>query len=215
MCIRDSPDEHFFVSVGRTRSDAYVLISSASKTTTEMWFVPTDEPDATPRVISPREQGVEYSVDHHASDRDGSRFLVLTNVDGAENFTLCSATVDAPGREHWHELVAHDPQVRLERVDAFVDHIVVSERANGLERLRVLDLSDPERSHTIALPDPVSSVWTGANLEFDTTTAVSPTRCTPSPTSRPPPSTSWPSTTHHPTGSPPAAPAPAGGEPVG
>ncbi|HZJ26841.1 MAG TPA: prolyl oligopeptidase family serine peptidase, partial [Acidimicrobiia bacterium] len=151
-------------------SDAYVLISSASKTTTEMWFVPTDEPDATPRVISPREQGVEYSVDHHASDRDGSRFLVLTNVDGAENFTLCSATVDAPGREHWHELVAHDPQVRLERVDAFVDHIVVSERANGLERLRVLDLSDPERSHTIALPDPVYSVWTGANLEFDTTT---------------------------------------------
>lgn len=170
VLVYEDADDHFFVSVGRTRTGEYLLISSASKTTSEIRFVSTDDPTATPELVAAREPGVEYSVDHHHSDRDGDRFLVLSNVDGAENFALLATPVATPGREHWRVLVAHDPQVRIEGFDAFADHIVLSERADGLERLRVLDLVDPGRSHTIALADPVYSVWSGANVEFDTAT---------------------------------------------
>jgi oligopeptidase B len=145
-------------------------VSSDSKTTSEVHFVDADDPTSPLRLVAARRAGVEYSVHHHVSARDGDRFLVLTNADHAENFKLCVAPVASPSAEHWSDLVAHDPDVRLEDVDAFADHIVLSERTNGLERLRVLDLADPARSHVIELADPVYSVWSGTNLEFDTAT---------------------------------------------
>jgi oligopeptidase B len=174
VLVYEDEDEYFFVNVGRTRTGRYILVSSDSKTTSEVWFIDADAPTDAARLVAAREPGIEYQVDHHAAppspEGSGDRFLLLTNADGAANFKLQATPVETPDREHWTDLVPHAPDVRLEDVDAFAHHLVLSERTNALERLRVLDLDDPAASHIIEMRDPVYSVWSGANLEFDTTT---------------------------------------------
>jgi oligopeptidase B len=113
-------------------------------------------------VVAPREQGIEYSVDHHTD-----RFLIVTNADGAENFKLVEAPVDHPGREHWVDVVPHRPDVKLDGVDVFARHLVLVERADALRQLRILRLADGEQ-HLIEQPEPVFTVGPDANPEFDT-----------------------------------------------
>ncbi|HVJ97479.1 MAG TPA: S9 family peptidase, partial [Acidimicrobiia bacterium] len=156
-------DERFFVDVERTRSGDYVLIGAHSKRTSEVWFLATSEPAQQPRLVAPREYDHEYAVEHQ-----GDRFLVITNEGGtARNFSLMSAPVATPGRDHWTTVVPHRDDVKLDAATAFAGHIVLSERTNGLERLRVLNCSNDE-VHTVEMPDPVYSVWVGPNAEYDT-----------------------------------------------
>jgi oligopeptidase B len=163
-------DERYFVGIERTRSGRFVLIETSSKLTSEVWFVPTDAPESEPRVIAARDQGHEYSVEHHWSEQRGDRFLIVTNQGGsARNFELVSAPGVDPARQYWTPLVPHRDDVKLDAVCAFADHLVLSERAQGLERLRVMSVEDGD-IHEIEMPDPVYSVWIGPNPEFETTT---------------------------------------------
>ena len=162
-------DERFFVGIERTRSGRFVLIETSSKLTSEVWFVPTEMPDAEPRVIAPRDHGHEYSVEHHWSEERGDRFLIVTNQGGgARNFELVSAPCVDPARQYWTPLVPHRDDVKLDSVCAFAEHLVLSERAHGLERLRVMNVEDGD-IREIEMPDPVYSVWIGPNPEFETT----------------------------------------------
>ncbi|MET1002053.1 MAG: S9 family peptidase, partial [Acidimicrobiia bacterium] len=167
VLVFQEDDERFYVTVHRTRSGGYVLVDSASKTQSEIWFVPANDPTATPAVVAAREAGLEYTVEHHRDAAHGERFLVITNADGARNFKLVAAPTSDPGRAAWVELVPHRADVRLEDVDAFASHIVLSERREGLVELRVLDCASGT-DHVIAFPDPVYTAWVGANAEFDT-----------------------------------------------
>jgi oligopeptidase B len=169
VLVYQEDDERYFVDVERTRTGNYLLITSHSKVTTEVRFVSADAPTETPRVVAQRRPGVEYLVEHHRSRTDGDRFYIVTNDDGAENFKLMLTPVDSPGREHWREVVAHRSDVRLDAVDAFAGHLVLSERADALEQLRVLRLADGEQ-HVIEQPEPVYSAGVGPNLEFETNT---------------------------------------------
>src|SRR5436190_18868358 len=159
-------DERFFIDIGRTRSGTFVLIDSSSKLTAETWFVPTDAPESAPRIVEPREHGHEYSVEHQRDGALGDRFLIVSNADGAQNFKLVAAPVSEPGRAHWTEVVPHRADVRLDAVNAFADHVVLSERADGLDRVRILGLHG-DAATTLPAPDPVFSMWVGPNAEFD------------------------------------------------
>jgi oligopeptidase B len=167
VLVFEDPDERFDISLGRTRSGKWTVILSSSRITTEAWVVPAADPSTPAQCIEPRREGVEYSVDHHVHPATGDRFLVVTNDGGAENFELRAAPVETPGRTHWSIVVPHDDQSRLARVETFRDHLLLYDRVDGLERLRVLAV-DTDELHTIELPDPVYSVWPGTNLEYDT-----------------------------------------------
>ncbi|MDQ1476687.1 MAG: oligopeptidase, partial [Actinomycetota bacterium] len=80
-----------------------------------------------------------------------------------------SAPSAEPGRSNWTPLVPHRDDVKLDSVNAFADHFVLSERTDGLERLRVMQVATGEL-HEIDMPDPVYSVWVGPNPEFATHT---------------------------------------------
>jgi oligopeptidase B len=159
-------DERFFLGVGRTRSGRFVLIDASSKLTSETWFVPTDAPEQPPTVIAAREHEHEYTVEHHRHPELGDRFLIVTNSEGARNFRLVAVPVDDPAPANWIELVPHRDDVRIDSVDAFRDHLAVSERADGLDRLRVMRFDDGVWQ-TLPASDPVFSMWIGPNLEFD------------------------------------------------
>ncbi len=166
-------DERFFVGVGATRSERFIVISCDSKITSEAHVVDARQPTTAPRLVEGRRQGVEYNVEHAVLPEHGDVFLILTNDDGAENFAVVRAPVDAPGRAHWEVFIPHRPDVRLEGVDAFAGHLVVAEREQALERMRVIGLSDVDSlaagsDHVIEQPEPVYSLGAGANLEWDT-----------------------------------------------
>jgi oligopeptidase B len=163
VLVFEEPDEHFFVSLGRTKDDRFVVLHLGSKVTDETWVLPGSDPFAEWRVVAPREQGVEYSVEHH-----GDRFVVLTNADGAENFCVVTAPDDDPGRDGWEVLVPHDPEVKLAGLDVMADHLVLHERAGGLTRIRVRRFSDGHE-HVIDQPEVVGTVSGAANATFDTT----------------------------------------------
>jgi oligopeptidase B len=163
-------DEKFNVGIERTRSGRFIIIDAASRTTTEVWAIPTDDIDAPPLSVGGRESGHEYAVEHHWSEERGDRFLIVTNQGGkARNFELVAAPCVDPARQYWTPIVPHRPDVKLDAVTAFSEHVVLSERADGLERLRVLRVEGGDE-HEIETSDPVYSIWVGSNDEYDTRT---------------------------------------------
>src|SRR5262249_17278768 len=160
-----------FVPVARARTGRVVVITAASKVTTEVRLIDADAPDEPPRLVEPRVHGHEYHVEPHDGPSGTRNLFVLTNADGAENFALMVTPLDAPSHEHWPTVRPHRADVRLDDVDAFMAHAVVSERAEGLERLRVLDLDVSgavTRDHVVATDEEVGSTWMGGNPEYDT-----------------------------------------------
>jgi oligopeptidase B len=153
-------DERFEVSVELTKSERYLIISSSSQVTGESWFIPSDQPDAQPRVVEARQQGVEYSVDHQ-----GERFLILTN-DGARNFRLVAAPVANPVRDEWTELVPERREVRLNTTDVHVNHVVLGQRSDGLQRLEVLDCRTGDL-HVVEQPDSAYTAFAGSSPDYD------------------------------------------------
>ena len=131
-CIT-KPTNDFGLAWGSTRSEAYVFIASGSSITSEVRYADAADPHARFTVVLPRREGVEYSVEH-AVVGGQDRFLILHN-DGAVNFTLTEAPVSDPTQQR--TLIPHRDDVRLDGVDAFAGHLVVSYRREALPRLQV------------------------------------------------------------------------------
>src|SRR5262249_28071936 len=124
VLVFQEDDEHFYVTVDRSRTNRYIVVTTASKTTSEVWLVDADEPTAIPSLVDERRQGVEYEVEHQ-SGPFGDRLLILTNADDACDFKVMTTDVAAPDHDHWHELVPHRVGVRIENVEAFARHVVL------------------------------------------------------------------------------------------
>lgn len=167
VVVHHETDERFWVSVGRTRSNRFLVVGSGSKVTSEYRVLEADDPTGEFRVVAPRRQGVEYAVEHAVVG--GEDVLVVVHNDGAVNFEVALAPVDATGHEQWRPLVPHDPAVRIEDVDPFRDHLVVSQRSEGLTQLRILALDDSGVVSDELLPmeHPIYTVGLGGNAEFD------------------------------------------------
>lgn len=159
--IFEDKDELFDVYGGRTRDKKMILIASGSKTSTEYLYVPADSPTDAPKVILPREANHEYSVDH----RDGL-FYIRTNQ-GAKNFRLVTAPVANPGKANWKEIIAHRPAVKVDDIDLFADHLVVSELEGGLQHIRITNLKT-NKSHRLTFPEPVYTAFVSTNREYNT-----------------------------------------------
>jgi oligopeptidase B len=129
--VHHEEDERFWIGIGRSRSDKYVFIAAGSGVTSEVLYGDAHDPETTFTPILPRKDSVEYDVEH-AVIGGQDRFLIIHN-DGAENFTLVDAPVDDP--TDFHTLIAHRDDVRLDGVDAFDDHLVVSYRSQALPRI--------------------------------------------------------------------------------
>lgn len=127
------PDERFWLAVGRTRSDKYVLIAAGSAVTTEVRYADAADPEAEFTVVLPRRELVEYSVEHAVVGGE-DRFLIMHN-DGALNFTLVDAPVSDPTA--FRTLIEGRDDVRLDGVDAFEKHLVVSYRSEALPRIQL------------------------------------------------------------------------------
>ena len=165
--VYQDDDERFNLGAGRTRDGKFLVLESASHTTTEAWVLPAAEPQGSFTLISPREDEHEYSIDH----RNGLWFI-RTN-DRGRNFRLVTAPVATPGREYWTERIPHRDTVMLEDVDLFAGFFVACEREDGLPRLRIgrFSAEGPEFAHAgeIAFPEPAYSAQPHINRIFSAT----------------------------------------------
>ncbi len=134
--VYNEPDERYWLGVGRTRSDKYVIIAAGSAVTSEVRYADATDPEAEFTIVWPRRDFVEYSVEHAVVGGE-DRFLILHN-DGAENFTLVEVPVGDPTAVR--TLIEHRADVRLDSVDAFEKHLVVSYRSEALPRIQLWPL---------------------------------------------------------------------------
>ena len=169
VSVFHEPDERYWVSVGSTRSEKYLMIWVGSKVTSEGWMLESANPEGDFRVIIPRREGVEYGAEHAVIGGE-DRFLILHNdvVDGikAENFVLVEAPVSDP--TNMTTLIEHSADVRLEEAEAFAGHLVLSYRREALTRVAVWPLTDDgygER-HEIDFDEELFSIGMGSNPEW-------------------------------------------------
>jgi oligopeptidase B len=173
--VYEETDERFRIEIERTRSGAYLLMTSASHTTSEVRFLRTDQPLGEFSLMAPREDGHEYYVDHHpgtSPDSPDGVFYVRTNSLG-RTFRLIMVGVEDARRKFWREVIANRPEVMLSGVAAFAEHLVLAERQGGLPYLRVADAAAMPgqmlaTSYRIAFAEPAFNATLGANPEFVT-----------------------------------------------
>lgn len=176
------PDERFWLAVGRTRSDKYILIAAGSAVTSEIRYADANDPQAEFTTVWPRRELVEYSVEH-AVVGGQDRFLILHN-DGAENFTLVEAPVADPTSTR--TLIEHRDDVRLDSVDAFEAHLVVGYRSEALPKIQLWPLyADGRYGHPqdITFDSELTSAglagnpnWSSPKLRIGATSFVTPVR---------------------------------------
>ena len=159
--IYEEKDELFDIGAERTRDRNAIMLGAFSKTSTEFRYIPADSPNAEWKIIIARQPDHEYDVDHR-----GSLFYIRTNK-GAKNFRVVTAPVSDPSEKNWKEFVAHRPAVKVEGIDMFADHAVLSEWENGLQQIEIIDFKTNKR-HRIEFPEPVYATGVGPNREFDT-----------------------------------------------
>ncbi|MEK6334303.1 MAG: S9 family peptidase [Acidobacteriota bacterium] len=160
--IYEEKDELFDIGTQRSRDKALIMLGAFSKTSNEFRFIPANNPNADWKIVVPRQADHEYDIDH----RNGL-FYIRTNK-AAKNFRVVTAPVSDPSEKNWKEFVAHRPAVKVDGVDLFADHAVLSEWENGLEQIEIVDFKTNKR-HRIQFPEPVYAAGLGANREFNTT----------------------------------------------
>ena len=154
-------DDTYRVGVFKTKSDGFIMIVSSSTLSTEYRFTEADDPNGVFKVFHLRENDLRYSVDHH-----DEKFYIVTNWE-AVNFRLMETPAGKTSKENWKELVPYREDVLLSGIEVFNDHLVLSERKDGLRRLFVYDW-DKKTGHQIEFPEEVYTAGISVNTEFDT-----------------------------------------------
>jgi oligopeptidase B len=161
--LYEEKDERFSVYVGRSRSKQYVFMYVGSLTSGEQYYLPANAPTTPWKLISARKVDREYDADHH-----GDKFYIRIN-DTGRNFRLVTAPASDPTEKNWTELIPHRPDVMLNGVTLFANHMVRSERQDGLPQIVVTDMRT-NATHRLTHPEPVYSAGLSANAEWNTKT---------------------------------------------
>ncbi len=154
-------DPGFFVNVSKTLSGKFVVISAGDHQTSEAHLIDA-QTNGVPMLVAGRKVGREYSVD----EREGTLFI-LTNDNGAEDFKIVTADISSPGAENWQDIVPHRPGTLILTSFVIKNHLVRLERAEGLPRIIIRNLTNASESE-IAFEEEAYSLGVSAGYEFDT-----------------------------------------------
>jgi len=155
-------DDTYSVEVTKEKSKKYIVISSSSTMTTEFRILLADNPEGEFTIFQKRVRGLEYDIAHF-----GEHFYVLTNKDEATNFKLMKTPELATAKENWVDVIAHREDVLIEDIDIFRDFLVVTERFNGLNSIRIMPWSG-EGEYYLPFESETYTAYTSTNVDFDT-----------------------------------------------
>ncbi|MTE25818.1 S9 family peptidase [Winogradskyella ouciana] len=155
-------DDTFGVTVYKSKSRKYIIIACYSTLTNEYHILNADQPDGKFEVFQKRVRGLEYSISHYKN-----HFYILTNKDKATNFKLMKCREEDRKINNWEEVIAHRKDVLIENIDIFKDYLVVSERSNGLNEIRIKRW-DGTQDYYLPFDNETYTAYTGTNVDFDT-----------------------------------------------
>jgi len=175
--VYQEDDEAFYTGVGRTDSGEYNLIYLASTVSSEVHVLEADQPLDDFRVFYPRQRDHEYTIDHL-----GDEWLVRTNLD-APNFKIAKVGLDQHADlSQWEDVIEHSAEVFIHDFTALESALAVSERSDGLRRIRLHDWASGESS-IIDFDEPAYTAYLGSNpdqssdrLRFHYTSLTTPTQ---------------------------------------
>ena len=162
ILVYEEADPGFFVGVGLTQSRKFIVISAHDHQTSEIRILDANRPGAEPRLVTAREAGHEYSLEHHGRD-----LIILTNREGAEDFKIMQTPLDSPDLENWREIEPHRSGRLILDIIAYKNHLVSLEREDGLPRI-VIRRFDDAAEHVISFDEAAYSLGLSPGYEYDT-----------------------------------------------
>jgi oligopeptidase B len=159
--VAEEKDETFYTGIYKTKSDKYLVVWSSSTLTNHYLILNANTPDGKFVDFTPRERGLEYSIDHYKD-----KFYIVTNLD-ALNFRLMETPETKTAKANWKEKIAHRPDTLLQGIEVFKDYMVLSERAKANSLMRVIDQKTGAK-HYLNFGEQAYTVYSATNLEFDT-----------------------------------------------
>ena len=160
--VYEESDPGFFVGVGKTQNDKFIVIDAHDHQTSEVYLIDAEK-GGEPRLVAPRLVDREYDVE----ERDGLLYI-RTNADGAEDYKVVTAPLDNPGAENWTDLVPHRPGVLVLDTIVIRNHLLRLERQDGLPRIVVRDLTTGKED-TVRFEEEAYALGMSVGYEFDTT----------------------------------------------
>lgn len=169
VLVHQEDDERYWMGLGTSRDDRYIMIALGSKNTSECWLLPARAPTEEFTVVSPRSEGLEYDV-----EPAGEGLWIVHNRDHPD-FELAWAPVDGATANQWQTVVPGAQGVRISGVDAFATHLAASVRRAGLTEVDIIPLGQdgqahPEATLTVPVDEAIYTVEVGSNPEFESTT---------------------------------------------
>lgn len=155
-------DDTFGVAIYKSKSKKYLIIACYSTLTNEYYTLNADTPDGEFSVFQERVRGLEYSISHY-----DDQFYIVTNADGAVNFKLMKTPENETKFNHWTEVIPHREEVLIEDFDIFKNFLVISERSNGLNQIRIRRWDGTE-DYYLPFDNETYTAYTSTNVEFDT-----------------------------------------------
>ena len=161
VLVYEEADETFGCYVTKSKSKKYIMIGSYHTLSNEYRYIDANFPDSEFTITQKREKDLEYNLYHYKE-----YFYILTNYK-AKNFRLMKTLISKPEKQYWEEVIPHQDDVLIEGIDIFQDYLVIEERKDGLNRIKVINWIDFS-SHYVEFNDPAYSVFTTSNVDFDT-----------------------------------------------
>jgi oligopeptidase B len=155
-------DETFSVEIAKSKSNKYLAIESGSTLTTEYQILDANTPDKKFKIFQKRIRGLEYSINHY-----GDCFFILTNADAADNFKLMKTNESKTSKANWEDVIAHRENVLLEDIEIFKNYLVLEERENGLNRIKIIPWNGTE-AYYLPFESETYSAYASTNVDFDT-----------------------------------------------
>ena len=162
VVVYEEKDETFGTYVTKSKSNKFLVIGSYSTLSTEYRILEADNPNGEFRVFQERERDLEYSIAHYEDD-----FYIVTNIDKATNFKLMKTSVSETSKDNWTEVIPHRKDVLLEDISIFKNHLVLEERSNGLNLIRIKKW-DKSEDYYLPFGEEAYSAYVYANPDFDT-----------------------------------------------
>ncbi|WP_373294317.1 S9 family peptidase [Algibacter mikhailovii] len=165
-CVEDvevyhEEDETFNTFVYKTKSKKYIVIGASSTLTSEYQILNADTPDNAFKVFQKRTSGLEYNIAHY-----GDNFYIISNVDNATNFKISKTSEDGTDKTNWKDVIPHRDSVLIEDIEIFNDYLVVNERENGLNNLRIISWNGAE-DYYLPFNSETYTAYIGNNPDFN------------------------------------------------
>ncbi len=163
ILIYNETDDTFGVAVYKSKSRKYLVIACYSTLTNEYHILKANTPDENFKIFQERIRGLEYSISHFED-----HFYIVCNKDNAINFKLMKTPENQTEIGNWDEVIPHRIDVLLEDVEIFCDFLVISERCNGLNQIRI-QRWDKTEDYYLPFDNETYTAHTGTNVDFNTT----------------------------------------------